>query len=259
MSDNSRNAVRSFLRRCWPVLAAVPLGAACGGAYALAAPVQYQANAYVMVVPQVSGDSATAVNFAQAYGRVIAQPEILQSASASTGVPMAKLAPLVQAVTSPDAPMVQITGSAPTATRAAKEANAVAGSLVAFGNAASKQTRVGLITFAAAARPAAPSSPSRTLDVAVGAAAGVLVGGLGMMARQSRAGGGPAPLPQPRSDGGADSGAEAAPVDTLPADAPDPAPAPAGTPEPAPAPVPVGAADDVDADPSRQSAARARR
>lgn len=248
MSDTSRNAARSILRRCWPVLAAVPLGAACGGAYALAAPVQFQANAYVMVVPQADGDSATAVNFAQAYGRVIAQPEILLDASASTGVPLAQLTPLIQATTSPDAPMVQITGSAPTAARAAAEANAVARSLVTFGNDASKQTRVRLITFAAAARPAAASSPSRSLDVAVGGAAGLLVGGLGMMARQSRTGGGPAPspLPQPRSD----SLSEDAPTDELPA---EPAPAETPAPDSASAPTETGSKR------SRQSAAQARR
>ena len=248
MSDSSRNAVRSILRRCWPVLAAVPLGAACGGAYALAAPVQYQANAYVMVVPQVGGDSATAVNFAQAYGRVIAQPEILLDASASTGVPLAKLTPLIQATTSPDAPMVQITGSAPTAARAAQEANAVARSLVTFGNAATKETRVRLITFAAAARPDAPSSPSRSLDVAVGGAAGLLVGGLGMMAGRTRGGApAPSPLPQPRSD----SRSEDAPADGLPAD-----PAPAEAPSSATG-EPAGTGTGPDR--SRQSATQARR
>ena len=250
MSDTSRNAARSILRRCWPVLAAVPLGAACGGAYALAAPVQYQANAYVMVVPQTVGDSATAVNFAQAYGRVIAQPEILLDASSSTGVPLAQLTPLIQATTSPDAPMVQITGSAPTAARAAAEANAVARSLVTFGNDASNQTRVRLITFAAAARPATASSPSRSLDVAVGGAAGLLVGGLGMMARQSRTGGGstPSPLPQPRSDSLSDD----APGDELPAE-----PAPAET--PAPDSAAASAPTEAGSKRTRQSAAQARR
>ncbi|MFC1419731.1 Wzz/FepE/Etk N-terminal domain-containing protein [Streptacidiphilus cavernicola] len=205
MSDSSRTAVGSLLRRCWPLLAAVPLGAVCGGGYALVAPAQYQSSAYVMVVPTTPGDGTSSIDFAQAYGRVITQPEILLGAAASTGVPMAELTPLVQAVTSPDAPMIQITGTAGTAARSAAEANAVADSLVTFGNAASKDTRVRLLTFAAAARPARPSSPSRTLDIAVGAAAGLLVGGLGMMARQSRAGAAGSDavsgaLPTPRND-----------------------------------------------------------
>jgi capsular polysaccharide biosynthesis protein len=204
MSDSSRRTTAGrILRRCWPLVAAVPLGAVAGGVYAMVAPVQYQANAYVMVVPSTVGDSSTAVDFAQAYGRVIAQPEILLSAAASTGVPLAKLTPLVQAVTSPDAPMIQVTGTAGTARRSAAEANAVAKSLVVFGNAASKQTNVKLLTFAAAARPDQPSSPSRTLDVAVGGAAGLLIGGLGMMARQARTGTADAAtgaLPTPRTD-----------------------------------------------------------
>jgi len=221
MSDSSRTAVGSILRRCWPLVAAVPLGAVCGGVYALVAPAQYQANAYVMVVPSTVGDSSTAVDFAQAYGRVITQPEILLSASASTGVPVAKLTPLVQAVTSPDAPMIQITGTAGTASRSAAEANAVAHSLVDFGNAASKQTNVKLLTFAAAARPAAPSSPSRTLDVAVGGAAGLLVGGLGMMARRSRTAASEAELTAAPTSGA---------LPTPRADAPEPeVPAPAAS------------------------------
>jgi capsular polysaccharide biosynthesis protein len=212
MSDRSRPTAAGLLRRCWPLLAAVPLGAVCGGLYAAVAPVQYQAEAYVMVVPEANGDSGTAVNFAQAYGRVIAQPEILLAAAADTGVPLAELTPLVQAVTSPDAPMVQITGSSGTAAKAAQEANAVARSLVAFGDAASKQTQVKLLVFASAAEPDAPSSPSRSLDVAVGAAAGVLIGGLGMMARRSgSAQGAPTALPTPRGDDSA--GRHAAPSD----------------------------------------------
>ncbi|MHA6763527.1 YveK family protein [Streptacidiphilus sp. PAMC 29251] len=247
MPDSSRTAVGSLLRRCWPLVAAVPLGAVCGGVYALVAPVQYQANAYVMVVPETTGDNSTAVDFAQAYGRVITQPEILLDAAASTGVPMAELTPLVQAVTSPDAPMIQITGSAGSSARSAKEANAVADSLVSFGNAASKQTGVKLLTFAAAARPDSPSSPSRTLDVAIGAAAGLLVGGLGTMALQSRAGkaepdGSATAFPLPRADG-------ADPV-------PDPVPVPAGA---ASAAAPADEAADPAESRSRRHATQGRR
>jgi capsular polysaccharide biosynthesis protein len=172
------------LRRWWPMLAAVPLGALCGGGYALAAPPSYVANAYVMAVPRGGADSAAAVNFAQAYGRIISQPEILLGPAARTGVPLAELTSRVEAVTSPDAPMIQITGTAGRARLAAREANAVATSLVAFGNATTSQTGVQLLPFATAATPATPSSPSRGIDLAVGLAAGLLLGGLVMMARQ---------------------------------------------------------------------------
>ena len=179
-------ANRRSLPRWWPMLAAIPLGALCGGAYAVVAPASYQANAYVMVVPQNNTEASTAVNFAQAYGRIITQPEILLDASARTGVPLARLTSTIEAVTSPDAPMVQVTGTANSAGRAAEEANAVSHSLVEFGNATSKATGVKLLSFASAAAPADPSSPSRAIDLAVGTAAGLLIGGLAMMARQGK-------------------------------------------------------------------------
>ncbi len=200
---------RRLLRRWWPLLAAVPLGTLGGAGYALLAPAAYQANAYVMVVPQGGADSTTAVNFAQAYGRIIAQPEVLQPASAGTGVPLVALAARIEALTSPDAPMIQISGTAPRARLSARETNAVARSLVDFGNATTKQTGVKLISFAAAATPDAPSTPTRSLDVAVGGAAGVLLGGLGLLVRRRDLGGGtslqgagPAPAAGPAPTGG---------------------------------------------------------
>ncbi|WP_236652267.1 Wzz/FepE/Etk N-terminal domain-containing protein, partial [Streptacidiphilus neutrinimicus] len=74
--------LRSALRRWWPLLVAVPAGAVAGGAYALVATPQYQSDAYVMAVVDQGADSASAVSFAQAYGRVVAQPEVLSSAAA---------------------------------------------------------------------------------------------------------------------------------------------------------------------------------
>ncbi|WP_052440642.1 Wzz/FepE/Etk N-terminal domain-containing protein [Streptacidiphilus anmyonensis] len=182
--------LRSALRRWWPLLVAVPAGAVAGGAYALVAAPQYQSDAYVMAVADQGADSASAVSFAQAYGRVVAQPEILADAAAETGVPMRQLAKDVQAQTSPDAPMIQITGSAGSARLAADEANAVARSMVAFGQTTAQQTHVRLIALAQAAAPASPSSPSGSLDVAVGGAAGVLLGSLALLARPGAGGAG---------------------------------------------------------------------
>ena len=224
------------LRRWWPMLAAVPLGALCGGVYALAAPPAYVANAYVMAVPRGGADSTTAVNFAQAYGRIISQPEILLGPAAKTGLSLAELSGRVEAVTSPDAPMIQISGTADRARLAAKEANTVADSLVAFGNATTAQTGVRLLPFATAAAPGSPSSPSRSIDLAVGTAAGVLLGGLVLMARRSPSdeaepepiGELLAELPQPRplADGESVPEREPADADTPPTTEPEPEPEP---------------------------------
>jgi capsular polysaccharide biosynthesis protein len=179
-----RRSARHLIRRWWPVALAVPLGAAAGAGYAVLSHPSYSATAYVLVVPQNPGEVATATNFAQAYGRLAGQPQVLAVAAAETGHTRGELESLVSGTTSPDAPMIEITGTGKRAQEAAQTADAVAGSLVSFANTSSKDTNVRLVTLAPAAEPDKPTSPSGKLDVAVGAAAGVLLGSLVMMTRR---------------------------------------------------------------------------
>lgn len=184
MSEPRRSA-RALTRRWWPLALAVPLGAAAGVGYAVVAHPSYAANSYVVVVPQNPGEGgAGAVNFAQAYGRLAGQPQVLAAAAAETGRSVAALAGLVSGTTSPDAPVIDITGTGRSPKDAVQAAEAVAKSLVAFANASSASTGVKLVPLAAAAEPDAPTSPSAQLDTAVGGAAGVLVGALVMMTRR---------------------------------------------------------------------------
>ncbi|MEV6972666.1 hypothetical protein [Kitasatospora sp. NPDC093806] len=185
MTDPRRSAIR-LARRWWPMALAVPLGAAAGAGYAAVAQPSYAANSYVIVVPENVGEAATAVNFAQAYGRLAGQPQVLAAAAAETGHRRADLEALVHGTTSPDAPMIEITGTGANPQEAVLAADAVARSLVAFGNVSSKETGVRLVPLAAAAEPDKPTTPSAQLDVAVGGAAGVLIGALVMMTRRRR-------------------------------------------------------------------------
>ncbi|AUG80297.1 hypothetical protein CFP65_5600 [Kitasatospora sp. MMS16-BH015] len=179
-----RRTVRTLSRRWWPVAVAVPLGAVAGAGYAAVAHPSYAANSYVVVVPQTAGEAATAVNFAQAYGRLAGQPQVLAAAAAETGHSVATLAGLVSGTTSPDAPVIDITGTSRRPEDAVRNADAVARSLVAFANTSSKETGVRLVPLAAAAEPDAPTTPSAALDTAVGAAAGVLLGTLTVLTRR---------------------------------------------------------------------------
>ncbi|MET8628417.1 Wzz/FepE/Etk N-terminal domain-containing protein [Kitasatospora sp. NPDC004669] len=179
-----RRSARHLVRRWWPVALAVPLGAAAGAGYAVVSHPSYAASAYVLVVPQNQGEAATATNFAQAYGRLAGQPQVLAVAAAETGYTLAELETLVSGTTSPDAPVIEITGTGGRAQEAARTADAVARSLVAFANTSSKDTNVRLVTLAPAAEPDKPTTPSAKLDLAVGAAAGVLLGSLVMTTRR---------------------------------------------------------------------------
>ncbi|MFJ1703972.1 lipopolysaccharide biosynthesis protein [Kitasatospora sp. NPDC088346] len=190
MSD-LRLSARALARRWWPVAVAVPLGALAGAGYAAVVSPSYAADSYVVVVPERGGDGAAAVNFAQAYGRLAGQPQVLAGAVAETGHTVAALGGLVSGTTSPDAPVIDITGTGPRPQDAVRAADAVARSLITFANTSSKETGVRLVPLAAAAEPEKPSTPSAQLDTAVGGAAGLLVGALVMMTRR-RAGAAPA-------------------------------------------------------------------
>nr|BFD93908.1 hypothetical protein KitaXyl93_52680 [Kitasatospora sp. Xyl93] len=179
-----RRSARRLVRRWWPVVLAVPLGAAAGAGYAVVAHPSYAANAYVLVVAQNPGEAAIATNFAQAYGRLAGQPQVLAVAAAETGRTRSELASLVHGTTSPDAPMIEITGTGRRPQEAARNADAVARSLVSFANTSSRDTNVRLVTLSPAAAPDRPTTPSGKLDVAVGGAAGLLLGSLVMMTRR---------------------------------------------------------------------------
>ncbi|KJY32235.1 hypothetical protein VR45_23110, partial [Streptomyces sp. NRRL S-495] len=93
--SESRRSARRLVGRWWPMALAVPLGAAAGAGYAVVAHPSYAANSYVIVVPDVQGQAATAVNFAQAYGRLAGQPQVLAAAAAESGHSRGELEALV--------------------------------------------------------------------------------------------------------------------------------------------------------------------
>ena len=84
----------------------------------------------------------------------------------------------VRASTSPEAPVIEITASGDTPDDAADVANAVAQALIKFGVNYRSQTHVTLTLFAEAAPQSQPLSPNPPRDIAVGAAAGLLIGAL---------------------------------------------------------------------------------
>lgn len=169
--------------RRWVVPLGIAAGLAAGVGYGVVAPARYEATGYVLVVPRQAADSATALGFAQAYGRVVTGSAVLAGAQAATHTAAGELRSRVSAQTSPDAPMIAVTGSGSRPRSAAAVANAVARSLAATGNRDAASTGVRLLVFSPAAVPTAPSSPSPALAGAVGASAGGLLGALVLLVR----------------------------------------------------------------------------
>lgn len=174
------------LPRWWPLPVCALLGAAGGASYGLLAPPQYAATSYVVVVPGKGADPAGALGFAQAYGRVATSGAVLAEAHRTSGLPLGALRGGVRATTAPDAPVIEITGTARAPRTSAELADAVAGSLARTGNTTAPRTGARLLVFARATAPDAPASPSVSLALAVGGCAGGLLGGLLLLVRPDR-------------------------------------------------------------------------
>ncbi|MDT4988353.1 MAG: hypothetical protein QOI74_2447 [Micromonosporaceae bacterium] len=160
------------------------IGGVAGAVYGAVKTPAYTAKAYVVAVGE-PGESITALNFAQAYGRIATSGPVVDKAAAALGADRTGLRQ-VTASTSPDAPVIEIVATGPGAKHTAAVANAMADALVAYGSARRTETRVGLAVLAAAATPKAPTSPKPPLELAVGAAGGLLIGGLAVLAGVGR-------------------------------------------------------------------------
>ncbi|MDU0254000.1 lipopolysaccharide biosynthesis protein [Streptomyces sp. PU10] len=190
----ARAALRRSLRGLrslppWsPLAAGVLAGGLIGAGYGLLATPQYTATSYVVAVAADESDPASALGFAQAYGRVATQLAVLGDAQMWAHVPVAALERSVRTATSPDAPMVSVTATSADPEEAADMANAVARALTRHADAAADDTRVELRQFARATEPTEPSSPSAAVTGLVGASAGGLLGGLALLVRPRRTG-----------------------------------------------------------------------
>ncbi|AEY89485.1 hypothetical protein [Streptomyces olivaceoviridis] len=171
----------------WSLVAAGALaGGLLGGGYGVLRAPEYTATSYVVAVPTERSDTATALGFAQAYGRVATQVAVLGDAQVWAGVPAATLRDSVRAATSPDAPMVAVSATSDRPARAADMANAVARALTRHADAAEADTHVELVQFSRAVTPSAPTSASAGVSGLVGASAGGLLGALALLVRPRR-------------------------------------------------------------------------
>ncbi|MFG3001005.1 lipopolysaccharide biosynthesis protein [Streptomyces sp. NPDC048340] len=170
----------------WPLPACALLGLAAGGAYGVLKAPEYAATSYVVAVPDDTTEPATALGFAQAYARIATSSSTLAYAQPRAGIGARQLRTQVRAETSPESPMIAITGTSKSPAEAADIANAVADALSLSSNQAAKNTGVQLLLFNQAVAPSDPASPSAPVSGAVGLCAGGLLGGLWLLARPAR-------------------------------------------------------------------------
>jgi capsular polysaccharide biosynthesis protein len=197
VGELQRNLDR-LLRR-WVVLAlTVVLGGAAGVLWAKVTPPTYTASAVLVATTiEATGDNRQN-SFAQAFARLVGQPDISTAAADNVRLPAEQVRTAVQATTSPDTPLIELTGAADTPAKAAGVVNAVATAVVNVADSRQAETGVTLLMLTPAGPPTSPSSPKLAVDVAVGCAAGFLLGGLFVVATGARSPASPRPpIPAP--------------------------------------------------------------
>lgn len=187
MASNSK-IQNSGVPRWWPVVLLALLGAIAGYGYARLADPTYIARAYVAAVARGAGDNAAAASYAEAYARMAPQGDVVSAAvrASGGGVSPGEFRRQVQASTSPEGPVMEIAASGSDPQRAADLANLVAAGVISSSARHAGQTRIDFILLSSADPPVDPASPRTGLDVLVGAAVGLLLGGLVMLAGTGR-------------------------------------------------------------------------
>jgi len=220
-TDGRESVMRALVSRSWLIGTLVVLGGAAGYAYGTLTPATYTANAYLVVVPLATaganGTTPDAQGFATAFTRIAGQPQIQAQAATDAGVSLNTMISGTTAATSPDAPVISISGVSTNPATAAAEANGLAKAIEQAASDQTENTSVTVTVLSSAVAPLSPSSASASLDGAVGAAAGILLGSLAGLSgvqvsgrfrrgpkpdRQRRAqiAGPGAPWPQPTSE-----------------------------------------------------------
>ncbi|WP_197361283.1 S8 family serine peptidase [Streptomyces clavuligerus] len=157
--------------RWWPLPVCAFTGAAAGVAYAVAVPPEYAATNHVVAVAAKDAPPGAALGFAQAYGRLATGDSTIAYARVAAGLPARVLRTRVRAETSPDSPMIAITGTSRRPAEAADIANAVADAVFVSANQVAKSTGVQLVGFSQAIPPREPVSAGPRLAAAVEEAA----------------------------------------------------------------------------------------
>jgi capsular polysaccharide biosynthesis protein len=186
---STANGAVTGARRWWPVVVLAVLGALVGYGFARVARPTYVARAYVAAVARSPDDNLAAISYANAYGKMSSQSEVVSSAvqASGGGASAADLRAHVRTTTSPDSPVIEVAGSASSGQHAADMANQVAAGLVTAAARSSGQTRVDFIVLSSASAPADKAAPRAKVNAAVGFAVGLLLGGLLLLTGPGRA------------------------------------------------------------------------
>jgi capsular polysaccharide biosynthesis protein len=152
------------------------IGGIAGTLVVAVTPERYTAHSYVLVT-STGGEGAdvSAVSVAQAIARVATNESVLDAGARGDRLRTATREGAFTATASPDAPLVDLSATASTASDAVTLADELALQVVEHVTAFRGAAKVRAEIFASASPPDAPSSPNPVVSVVAGAALGALI------------------------------------------------------------------------------------
>lgn len=169
-------AISAALARRWAlILACALVGALLGGLAANLMPERFEASSYLLVTVEEGADIGTsATAYAQAFSRIARQPAVLAEVPEEAEVDA--FGQDLTLTAAPDAPIIEVVGSAETPELATLRANAVSRTIEEYVADKASETGFGAAVLTEAIVPGA-SLPARTAPgVAAGLAVGAFIG-----------------------------------------------------------------------------------
>ncbi len=176
-----------LIRRIWVAVLGLILGIALAALISLMMTPVYQARAYLLVTPaydrgevSINDDIERRLrnDYAQAFSRLATDPMVVGDAvrASKVGIDPESLAEYLTVSVSPNAPILEVTANLDNPNSASTLATAVASGINTFTLKEADDTGYQAQIMSRAATPESPVAPGWRLNLAVGAAAGFLVG-----------------------------------------------------------------------------------
>lgn len=186
--QQSNDVFLALLRGFWIILLGLVLGAGLGAFVSSFVAPTYQASAYVLVVPASEGDTEAPApqnvnpeDYTQAYSELVTVPEIVEEAVLEEGggiVDPQEVEEVVSVEVSPNNPLFTITANSLTPEDASALANSLGSAVSTYTEGLSVDTGYRADLVAEAPVPSSPTLPNWLLNITIGGAVGLLLGGI---------------------------------------------------------------------------------
>ncbi len=170
----------ALVRGFWILLLGLILGGGIGAVVSWLMPPTYQASVYMLVTPTSQNvENLRPQDYTQAYSELVTVPEVGgEAVSENGGEDPQDIERVVNVEVSPNNPLFEVIASSSDPEDASALANSIGAAVASFTEGLAEDSGYRAEVVAEATTPTRPAIPNWPLNIAVGAAAGLLMGGV---------------------------------------------------------------------------------